>query len=44
MIKEVHKGKGKGKGKGAWQKRGLCTFCRLLALPRLRFPTLHSLN
>ena len=29
---------------GAWQKRGQCTFCRLLALTRLGFPTLYSLN
>ena len=29
---------------GAWQKREQCTFCRLLALTRLGFPTLHSLN
>ena len=31
-------------GEGAWQKRGQCTLCILLALTRLNFPTLHSLN
>ena len=25
----------------AWQKRGQCTLCRLLALTRLSFPALH---
>ena len=30
--------------KGAWQKRGQCTFCRLLALTMFGFPTLHSWN
>ena len=45
---ELHKKGGLGQfvdlREGAWQKRGQCTICRLLALTRLSFPTLYSLN